>query len=63
MARHAEAQTPDYFELRARDLETQQQERYRTDPPKDDDLIRHMDELKVSDLIISFRIISATYKD
>lgn len=63
MARHAEAETPDYFELRARDLEAEQLARYRTDPPKDDDLIRHLDELRTSDLIRNFRIISATYKE
>jgi hypothetical protein len=65
LARHAEVETetPDYFELRARDLEAAQQERYRTNPPKDDDLLRHMAELRDSDLIRNFRIISATYKD
>lgn len=53
----------DYFEQRAAEMQAEQEERYRTDPPKQDDLTRHLRELQVSDLIQQFRTISATYKE
>lgn len=66
MGRHHPTVTsanPDYFEERALEMEEAQLERYRADPPKDDDLIRHLREEKVAHLIQQFRAISATYKE
>jgi hypothetical protein len=52
----------DYFEARAWEMEVKQKLRYAVDPPKDDDLSRHMRELEVSDLIQNYRFISDTYQ-
>lgn len=57
-----ETRPKDYFEIRAEQVEAKQRQRYQDDPPKDDDLSRHMRELRESDLIQNFRLISTTYQ-
>lgn len=61
MGRHSTAHVMDYFETRALEMEQKQQRRYEVDPPKDDDLTRHLKELEISDLIQKYRFISGTY--
>lgn len=61
MARHSVDHEKDYFEARAEVLEEEQRLRYLKNPPKDDDLLRHLDELRSTELINNFRITSETY--